>query len=209
MSGYTPGRCGGEALRFSRRYLAQEPPQCASLNTRIASDQDPPPPVSAFSASFPSRLLLSPSLSSCFFQFLWLGIAQHQHQPLTLWRPLETIHILRRIRQLLRLATLAVKQPDLRLSFASHPRWSPDGNYLAFLSVRNDAAPPYVLHLRLKKYSFTCIFLLHAESDLVFFNCELVKILATSIMSALRRTTVQIEQHIGSRQLSFPCHLCS
>src|SRR5258707_9847331 len=30
-------------------------------------------------------------------------------------------------------------------------------------------------HLRLKKYSFSCIFLLHAESDLVFFNCELVK----------------------------------
>jgi hypothetical protein len=35
--------------------------------------------------------------------------------------------------------------------------------------------PHTCFRLRLKKYSFTCIFLLHAESDLVFFNCELVK----------------------------------
>jgi hypothetical protein len=28
---------------------------------------------------------------------------------------------------------------------------------------------------RLKKYSLDCIFLLHADANLVFFNCELVK----------------------------------
>jgi hypothetical protein len=36
-----------------------------------------------------------------------------------------------------------------------------------------------------------------------------LKILATSITSALRRTTVQIEQHIGSRQFSSPRYLSS
>ena len=48
--------------------------------------------------------------------FFRRSILQHQHQPVASRRPRETIHVLDRLRQLLRLAPFAIQNPHLFLA---------------------------------------------------------------------------------------------